>query len=63
MTDIRSHHTDLGDCIVHWLSAGDGPPVVLLHGIAQTSHEGRHVIPHLAGRLLAAGRRAHLRDQ
>ena len=55
MTDIRSHHTDLGDCIVHWLSAGDGPPVVLLHGIAQTSHEGRHVIPHLAGRFRAAG--------
>ena len=50
MTDIRSNYADLGDGIVHYLSAGDGPPVVLLHGIPQTSHEWRHVIPHLAGR-------------
>ena len=49
MTHIRSNYADLGDGIVHYLSAGDGPLVVLLHGIAQTSHEWRHVIPHLAG--------------
>jgi pimeloyl-ACP methyl ester carboxylesterase len=50
MTAIRSSYADLGDGIVHYLSAGAGEPVVLLHGIPQTSHEWRHVIPHLAQR-------------
>jgi pimeloyl-ACP methyl ester carboxylesterase len=45
---ITRHHADLGEVILHYLEAGEGPPVVLLHGIPQTSHEWRHVVPHLA---------------
>ena len=44
------HHADLGDVILHYITAGDGFPVVLLHGIPQTSHEWRYVIPHLANK-------------
>ena len=44
------HHADLGDVILHYISAGEGFPVVLLHGIPQTSHEWRYVIPPLAAK-------------
>ena len=51
-TAIRSHYADLGDGIVHYLSAGEGEgegeTLVLLHGIPQTSHEWRFVMPRLA---------------
>lgn len=55
MKDIQSNYADLGDGIVHYLTAGEGEPVVLLHGIPQTSYEWRYVIPWLAGhfRLIA----------
>ena len=48
MSQVSHQHANLGDVILHYLTAGDGFPVVLLHGIPQTSHEWRHVIPHLA---------------
>jgi pimeloyl-ACP methyl ester carboxylesterase len=49
MTDIRSNYADIGDnMIVHYLTAGEGEPLVLLHGIPETSYEWRHVIPKLA---------------
>ena len=48
MSPVSHQHANLGDVILHYLTAGDGFPVVLLHGIPQTSHEWRHVIPHLA---------------
>ncbi len=35
---------------LHYLHAGEGPPVVLLHGWPQTSHMWRHVLPRLAAR-------------
>ena len=50
MNDIRSNYADLGDVLVHYLSAGEGEPLVLLHGIPQTSYEWRHVIPRLTDR-------------
>ena len=50
MVGVQHDYADLGEVIIHYLSAGTGEPVVLLHGIPQTSHEWRHVIPHLAGR-------------
>jgi pimeloyl-ACP methyl ester carboxylesterase len=52
MSDINSNYADLGGLIAHYLTAGatDGPPVVLLHGIPQTSYEWRHVMPRLAQR-------------
>lgn len=46
--DVTRNHADLGDVLVHYLTAGSGMPVVLLHGIPQTSHEWRHIIPYLA---------------
>lgn len=48
MTTVTHHDADLGDVILHYLEAGRGFPVVLLHGCPQTSHEWRHVIPYLA---------------
>ena len=34
--------------LIHYVTAGQGPPVVLLHGWPQTWWEWRHVIPRLA---------------
>ena len=48
MTTVTQHDADLGDVILHYLKAGSGFPVVLIHGCPQTSHEWRYVIPHLA---------------
>jgi pimeloyl-ACP methyl ester carboxylesterase len=50
MTGIAHHHADLGDVVVHYITAGKGFPVVLLHGIPQTCHEWRYVLPHLAAK-------------
>lgn len=50
MTAIKSNYADLGDGIAHYLTAGEGEPLVLLHGIPQTSYEWRYVIPMLADR-------------
>jgi pimeloyl-ACP methyl ester carboxylesterase len=47
---IGSHYADIGDVTLHYLTAGQGDPVVLLHGIPQSSHEWRHVMPRLAER-------------
>jgi pimeloyl-ACP methyl ester carboxylesterase len=44
-------YADLGDMLVHYRDVGDADDVVvLLHGVPQTSHEWRHVIPRLAPR-------------
>jgi hypothetical protein len=32
----------------HYLGAGDGPPIVLLHGFPETSYAWRYQIPELA---------------
>lgn len=40
----------LSNVVMHYRVAGDGDPVVLLHGWPQTSHEWRHVTPLLSGR-------------
>ena len=46
--DISHHFADLGDVLLHYVTAGKGPAVVLLHGWPQTWWEWRHVIPALA---------------
>jgi pimeloyl-ACP methyl ester carboxylesterase len=49
--DLITHHEDeIGDVMLHYVTAGSGPPVVLLHGWPQTWYEWRHVIPGLAER-------------
>lgn len=50
MSDVRHHHADLGDVRLHYVTAGQGDPVVLLHGIPQTWYEWRAVIARLAPR-------------
>ena len=43
------HHTaTVKDVRLHYVRAGEGDPVVLLHGWPQTWWEWRHVIPQLA---------------
>ena len=42
------HHADLGDVRLHYVTAGEGFPVVLLHGWPQTWYEWRHIMPALA---------------
>jgi pimeloyl-ACP methyl ester carboxylesterase len=48
--DLAVSHAfaDLGEVLIHYVTAGNGPPVVLLHGWPQTWWEWRHVIPPLA---------------
>lgn len=46
--DIVQDVTFANDLRIHYLRAGDGPPLVLLHGWPQTSHCWRHLIPELA---------------
>ncbi|HJS87693.1 MAG TPA: alpha/beta hydrolase [Acetobacteraceae bacterium] len=45
---ISHHHADLGDVRLHYVTAGAGFPVVLLHGWPQSWYGWRHVIPRLA---------------
>ena len=48
MVNMTSHYADLDSVTLHYRRAGEGTPVVLLHGIPQTSHEWRYVMPRLA---------------
>jgi pimeloyl-ACP methyl ester carboxylesterase len=41
------HYAEIGEVMLHYVTAGEGPPVVLLHGWPQTWFEWRHVIPKL----------------
>ncbi len=43
----------VGGDTVRWLEQGEGPPVVLVHGIPTTPALWRHVMPRVAGRCLA----------
>ena len=47
---IEHRYAHLSDSVVHYVSAGSGDPVVLLHGWPSTWYEWRHVIPALANR-------------
>jgi pimeloyl-ACP methyl ester carboxylesterase len=47
---MEHHHADLGDVRLHYVTAGSGFPVVLLHGWPQSWYEWRKVIPGLAAR-------------
>jgi pimeloyl-ACP methyl ester carboxylesterase len=50
MTDVTAeHHTaQVNGTRLHYVTAGEGPPVMLLHGWPQTWYEWRHVIGLLA---------------
>ncbi|MEZ5219563.1 MAG: alpha/beta hydrolase [Ilumatobacteraceae bacterium] len=40
---------DLGDSRIHYVTAGDGPLVVLVHGFPESWYSWRHQLPALAG--------------
>src|SRR5215218_8460636 len=47
MSSIQHQFADLDEVTLHYLTAGKGDPLILLHGIPQTSYEWRHLIPFL----------------
>ncbi len=49
-TAILSHTSDVEGLKLHYLSAGHGPAVILLHGYTQTSRMWKPLIPSLAGK-------------
>lgn len=50
MTEVRHHKADVNGVRLHYVIAGRGEAVVLLHGFPQTWYEWRKVIPALADR-------------
>ncbi|MCP1675726.1 pimeloyl-ACP methyl ester carboxylesterase [Natronocella acetinitrilica] len=46
--EIQRQFARLSSAIIHYATAGEGTPVVLLHGWPQTHHAWRHVMPLLA---------------
>ncbi len=48
MHSLTHHYADLSDVRMHYVTAGEGYPVVLLHGWPQTWYEWRHIIDKLA---------------
>jgi pimeloyl-ACP methyl ester carboxylesterase len=46
---MQSRFANVGGVTIHYLISGQGDPVVLLHGYAQTSHMWRPLISELAG--------------
>ena len=49
-SSFQHNYADLGDVRLHYVTSGDGPAVVLLHGWPQTWFMWRDVIPGLAER-------------
>ena len=49
-TQISSRTADVAGVQLHYLTAGDGPPLILLHGFAETSAMWRPAVPALAER-------------
>jgi pimeloyl-ACP methyl ester carboxylesterase len=45
---ISSHYVDLGDLNLHYLSAGEGAPLVLLHGWPTSAYLWRKLMEPLA---------------
>ena len=47
---FEHHYAEVGEVMLHYVTLGSGPPVVLLHGWPQTWYEWRLVMPRLAER-------------
>lgn len=48
--EVEHGKADVNGVRLHYVTAGDGPPLVLVHGFPQTWWEWRHVLPALARR-------------
>lgn len=46
--DVDSHYASVGGLTMHYVTAGEGPPVILLHGFPDTHAIWRRQIPDLA---------------
>jgi len=49
-SNLEHHTASIGGLKMHWVEAGHGEPVVLLHGFPETWYCWRHQIPALASR-------------
>lgn len=47
---VEHHYAELDDVLLHYVTAGSGPPLVLIHGWPQTWFEWLRVMPALAER-------------
>ncbi len=47
---VEHHYAELDDVLLHYVTAGSGPPLVLIHGWPQTWFEWRRIMPALAER-------------
>ena len=45
--ELTHRYADLGDVRLHYVEAGEGPLVLLLHGFPQFWYQWRHQIPAL----------------
>lgn len=45
---LEHHHAEVGEVVLHYVTLGEGEPLVLLHGWPQSWYEWRHVMPELA---------------
>jgi len=43
--ELAHRYADLGDVRLHYVEAGEGPVVLLLHGFPQFWYQWRHQIP------------------
>ena len=48
MTEPSSHYTQVNNLRLHYLEAGEGDPILLLHGFPTSSHLWRNIMPELA---------------
>ena len=48
IANAQHHHADLGDVQLHYVTLGEGEPVVLLHGWPQSWYAWRFIMPELA---------------
>jgi pimeloyl-ACP methyl ester carboxylesterase len=48
MTKPSSHYTTANSLRLHYLEAGEGDPILLLHGFPTSSHLYRNILPTLA---------------
>jgi pimeloyl-ACP methyl ester carboxylesterase len=53
MSTAELRETVVDGLPMRWLEAGDGPPVVLVHGVPTSPRLWRHVLPRVRGRCLA----------
>jgi pimeloyl-ACP methyl ester carboxylesterase len=52
MTEFRHDRLEVNGARIHYVTAGDGEPIVFIHGFPETWYQWRHLIPHFAERFM-----------